>query len=277
MKKNTKIIIYDDTCPMCAAYTNAFVNTGLLEKEGRKNFTEIAPELLSLIDTKRCVNEIPLIDSNTHQVWYGIEAILEILNQKIPLIRKIGTLPTINWFLHKLYNFISYNRRIIVANQQPATGFDCTPDFNLRYRVFFMTVFLVFNTCMLFPLHHYLFGNSVFNTSTIQQLQWAHLTIVAINILLALKLGRKAGTEYLGQVNMLALITILLTVPLIVINKYWMITNSTINHIYLAGLTLIILNEYKRRMKYAEIVRLNPSIVFINIASIVCLSLYLIV
>ncbi|MEO6228721.1 MAG: DCC1-like thiol-disulfide oxidoreductase family protein [Ferruginibacter sp.] len=276
MKKNTKIIIYDDTCPMCAAYTNGFVHTGLLEKEGRKHFTEIAPELLALVDIKRCVNEIPVIDNSTSQVWYGIEAILEILNQKMPLIKKIGTMPTINWCLHKLYNFISYNRRVIVANQQPTTGFDCTPDFNVRYRIYFMAFFLVFNTWLLFPLHDYVFGNSVFSGSTIQQLQWGHLSIVVINIFLALKLGKKTGIEFLGQVNMLALITLLLSVPLILINKYLTITNSTINHIYLAGIAVVIVNEYLRRMKYAGILQLNPAIVLINVASIACLFFCLI-
>ncbi len=276
MKKNTKIIIYDDTCPMCAAYTNAFVNTGLLEKDGRKHFSEIAPELLALVDTKRCVNEIPVVDYHTSQVWYGIEAILEILDQKIPLIKKIGTIPTVNWCLHKLYNFISYNRRVIVASQQPATGFDCTPDFNIRYHIYFMSVFLLFNTWMLFPLHQYLFDNTLFRTTAIQQLQYGHLSIVAINILLSLKLGRKAGIEFLGQINMLALITVLLTVPLIFINKYFTITNSTFNHLYLTGVSLIIVNEYLRRMKYAGILQLNPAVVFINVASIAGLLIYLI-
>lgn len=276
MKKNTKIIIYDDTCPMCAAYTNAFVNTGLLQKEGRKHFTEIAPELLALVDIKRCVNEIPVVDYSTRQVWYGIEAILEILSQKMPLVKKIGNLPTVNWCLHKLYNFISYNRRVIVANQQPPTAFDCTPDFNLRYRIYFMAFFLALNTWLLFPLHHYVFGNSVLSGSSIQQLQWGHLFIVAINILLALKLGKKAGIEFLGQVNMLALITLLLSVPLILINKYLTVTNSTVNHIYLAGIAIVLINEYLWRMKYAEILQLNPAIVLINVASIACLLFYLI-
>lgn len=53
MKARSKVIIYDDGCPLCAAYTNAFVKTGMLAKEGRKNFNEIDPGLFAYIDQKK--------------------------------------------------------------------------------------------------------------------------------------------------------------------------------------------------------------------------------
>ncbi|MEP7144534.1 MAG: DCC1-like thiol-disulfide oxidoreductase family protein [Ferruginibacter sp.] len=276
MNTNSKIIIYDDSCPLCAAYTNAFVQTGLIEKERRKKFSAISPELLSLVDVNRAVNEIPVIDANTKQVWYGIDALLEILGQKLPFIKTAGNIKPVKWVLYKLYKFISYNRRVIVATRQPAGNFDCAPDFNLRYRMLFMAFFLVFNTLMLIPLQQNLLSASQFKTTSVQQLEWAHLILVALNITLALMLGKKAGIEYLGQVNMLALITILICVPLIIINKYGHQHNSTINSVYLGMGTIFIIIEYTRRMKFADIIPNYPWVVFINGISIASLLLYLI-
>ena len=275
MKTNTKIIIYDDTCPLCAAYTNAFVQTGLLERKGRQNFNSIQPELLALIDIKKGVNEIPMIDYETGEVLYGIDALLEILSQKMPMIKRIGNTMPVKWFLYKFYKLISYNRRVIVANQQPATGFDCTPEFNTRYRILFMSLFLVFNTLMLFPLHHSVLTISLFNSTSILQLQAAHFTLVTFNIILAIQLGKKHGIEYLGQVNMLALLTILLTVPLIMVNKYFHFQSALINDIYLLSLTVFIIKEYVRRMRFACIMQEHSRIVFINSISIAGLLLYL--
>ena len=41
MPTNNKIMIYDDSCPLCSGYTKLFVNMGLLSKGGRTPFTGI--------------------------------------------------------------------------------------------------------------------------------------------------------------------------------------------------------------------------------------------
>ena len=276
MNNKTKIIIYDDTCPLCAAYTNGFVQSELIEKENRIKFSNITPELLALVDIKRSVNEIPVIDVNTKQVWYGIDALLEILSQKLPFIKTAGNIKPIKWLLFKLYKFISYNRRVIVATKQSSNSFDCTPDFNFRYRVLFMMVFLIFNTMLLIPLQQYLLNASLFSTTTIRQLQAAHLTLVGLNIMLACSLGKKNGIEYLGQVNMLALIAIAFTIPLLLINKYFNLHNNDINNFYLGMLAIVIFGKYIRRMKFAGIISQYLLIICINGLSIASFLLYLI-
>ncbi len=273
---NSKIIIYDDSCPLCAAYTGAFVQTGLIDREGRKNFSTIQPDLLAMVDIKRSVNEIPVIDTSTKQVWYGIDALLELLSQKIPIIKTVGNFKPIKWILKKLYKFISYNRRVIVAKNQAAHSFDCTPDFNFSYRIIFMLVFLVFNTGMLYPLHHYLAGSAIFKSTTIRELQYAHTCLVVINITLAIFPGKKQGVEYLGQVNMLALVTIMSLIPLIIINKFPLLANTTIQNMYLGILTIFMIHEYTRRMKFAKIISQYPWIVVINGVSVITFLLYLI-
>jgi len=92
MKTSSKIIIYDDGCPLCAAYTFAFVAAGILNGQGRKNFSNIDTATFELIDKAKCNNEIPLVDTDTKQVWYGIDALLELLDSKIPFIKFVGNI-----------------------------------------------------------------------------------------------------------------------------------------------------------------------------------------
>lgn len=272
---NNKMIIYDDNCPLCSAYTNAFVKAGMINKDGRKDFSSIDKTLLEKIDAKRSVNEIPLIDTETKQVWYGIDALLEILQQKIPGIKTIGNIKPIKWFLQKLYKFISYNRRVIVAAEKKKEGFDCSPDFNARYRFLFLAFFLLFNSVMLFPLQEYVLGKSIFKSNIIS-LQVVHTVFVLINISIGLMLKRKDRYEYLGQINMIALIAILLCIPLILINSYFQFSDGLFNSYYLGILTLFVVHEYFRRMKYIGFNKRYKAIMLANIASLTVFLTYLI-
>ncbi|MEO7522861.1 MAG: DCC1-like thiol-disulfide oxidoreductase family protein [Ferruginibacter sp.] len=265
--KNNKIIIYDDSCPLCAAYTQGFVYAGLIQKDNRRDFTSIDPELLNLLDIKKCPNEIPVIDTETKLVYYGIDAIVEILQTKIPLAKKIIQFPGIRWPLTKLYKLISYNRRVIVASTATVGNFDCTPNFNYKYRLVFMISFLVFNTMMLFSVHKYIMINS-FSTISAMEFQVCHIALVALNLIIACCLNKKMAFDYLGQVNMLALATILATVPLMLLNKFHFIQHVFINNIYLLLLTFFVFKEYKRRMHFAGIIQTYPVIYIINLIGI---------
>lgn len=272
---NNKIIIYDDNCPLCAAYTNAFVKTGLLDKEGRQDFSSVPPELLANIDVQKSVNEIPLIDTKVNKVWYGIDALLELLGQKIPFIKTTGNLPPVKWLLQKLYKFISYNRRVIVAAAKKE-GFDCTPDFNVRYRFAFLLVFLLFNTWMLFPLQEYVLDKSIFN-SNIVKLQAVHFIFVFINVCIGLSLKKREGFEYLGQINMIALMAMLFCIPVILVNKWFALPNGLFNSFYFGMLAFFVLHEYIRRMKYIGFHRRFKWILAINISSLVLFITYMMV
>jgi predicted DCC family thiol-disulfide oxidoreductase YuxK len=272
MKPSNKIIIYDDACPMCATYTNAFVKCGFIKNENRVNFTTITPQLLSIIDIEKSKNEIPVIDSDTNEVYYGIDGLLEILNTKISFIKSLGNVKPIKWFLQKLYKFISFNRRVIVATEPATCNFNCTPQLNVKYRLFFALFFLLFNTIMLFPLHTWVIQNSIFKVDVIQ-LQIAHFLLVASNLLVAICINKRDAIEYIGQVNMLATLVIILFVPLIIINK---IANEPLilfNNAYMLGLTIFISNEYIRRMKFAHIL---PNYKWVPIVNAVCIFTFIV-
>ena len=135
-----KILVYDDNCPLCTWYSGLFVKYGFLKAGGRKPFSTLDNDLLLKIDFDKSRNEIPLLDISTNKVVYGIDALLEILDQKIPFIKATGNIAPLKWILKKLYKLISFNRKVIVAKKCGPGRIDCSPDNNYLYRFIFMAV-----------------------------------------------------------------------------------------------------------------------------------------
>jgi hypothetical protein len=276
MENNDKILVYDDACPLCVAYTSAFVKAGLLTADGRQSFSDVSAELLHTINYQRSKNEIPLLDPVTHKVWYGIDALLEILGSKCPAIKTIGHIKPVNWFLKKLYSFISYNRKVIVAAKASPLKIDCSPSFNLFYRVLFLLVFLAANTLMIYPVHQHLLLKMPGYSLSAGQLFLLHTAMVAINCILALFMPKQTAIEYLGQVNMLTLVTNLLLLPLLITDA-WLNLHSWINYLDLGLLTIVIFNEYFRRMHYAQILNRYKMVITINLVCVIGLFICLFV
>ena len=261
-----KILVYDDNCPLCTWYSGLFVKYGFLKAEGRKAFSTLDNNLLSKIDFNKSRNEIPLLDTSTSKVVYGIDALLEILDQKIPYIKATGNFGPLKWTLKKLYKLISFNRKVIVAKKCGPGRIDCSPDNNYLYRFIFMAVSLVFNTLMLVPLHDLLFSRLSYYHLNIWELQAAHSAFVIINCTLAFTFPKARAYEYLGQVNMLALSAILL------LSLLMAIAYLTFSELILAtGLIItsaFIFKEYARRMEYAGVLPNNRWIVSLNLLSL---------
>ncbi len=270
MKTDHYILVYDDKCPMCAAYTRLFVRTGILSNEGRQSFSTIDAGLFEKFDIERGKDEIPLVDTVSGKVYYGIDSLLELLNSKIPFIKSAGQFKPVYWFLKKLYKFISFNRKVVVAVKCSKGQFDCSPAFSYKWRSIFLAFFLCFNTLALFPIQQYVLANSIFNDSSIGYIQLIHALLVSSNIILALTMSRPRAFEYLGQVNMLATVAILFLLILAGFNSFMMV-NTIINNLYLLALLVFILKEYKRRMNYIDVIN-NKSIVAINI---ICVTAFL--
>jgi hypothetical protein len=273
MRNKDKILIYDDACPMCVWYTGAFVEGGLLSEAGRKPFSSLNTETLSKINWQRSKNEIPLLDTNTGEVIYGIDAMLEVLGQRFSIIQKIGNWKPVYFFLNKLYKFISYNRKVIVAKKTLPGTIDCTPDFNVFYRILFLAVFLTFNTLMLFPMHYGLLLKVPGYKLSVLQLQLVHTALVCCNCLMATIMGKHKAIDYLGQINMLAMLTILLLMPLLFLNR--VVASNGINIIYLSLLGLFVIKEYSRRMHFVNIPDKFSWIRIVNVASVVAFVLVL--
>ncbi len=268
-----KILVYDDNCPLCAWYSGLFVKYGFLNADGRKPFSEIDDRLLSKIDFNKSRNEIPLLDASTNKVVYGIDALLEVLDEKLPAIKVIGNIAPVKWILKKIYKLISYNRKIIVAKKCGVGKIDCAPDINYFYRFMFKMICLVLNTAILYPLHYNLFNKLSYYHLDINQLQVAHFAFVIINCILAFTFSKAQGYNYLGQVNVLALSVILLLLPLAILNQFFF--SELLSTIWLIATAAFIFKEYIRRMEYADVLSNSQWVVSMNLLSLTGFILFL--
>jgi predicted DCC family thiol-disulfide oxidoreductase YuxK len=268
-----KILVYDDNCPLCEWYSGLFVKYGFLKADGRKAFSTLDDSLISKIDFNKSRNEIPLLDTSTNKVLYGIDALLEILDQKIPFIKTTGNFTPLKWLLKRFYKLISFNRKLIVAKKCGAGSIDCSPDINYKYRFIFMAVCLVLNTLMLSPFQDHIFSKLSYYHLDLLQLQTAHFSFVVINCTLAFTFSKARGYEYLGQVNMLALTVILLLTPLFIINFFFFI--EWLSTAWLIIVAAIIFKEYARRMEYAGVLSKNRWVVSLNLLSLTGFILFL--
>jgi len=268
-----KILVYDDNCPLCTWYSSLFVKYGFLNADGRKPFSTLDDILLDKIDFDKSRNEIPLLDTSTNEVVYGIDALLEILDQKIPFIKATGNFAPLKWVLKRVYKLVSLNRKVIVAKKCGPANIDCSPDYNYLYRFIFMAVCLVFNTLMLYPLHNNLFSKLSYYHLELYELQEAHFVFVIINCTLAFSFQKAKRYEYLGQVNMLALLVILLLTSLLIIQ--FIFDSELLITIWLILTAAYIFKEYVRRMEYAGVLSNNKWIVSMNLLSVTGFILFL--
>jgi hypothetical protein len=272
--KTEQVIIYDSCCPMCAWYTGVFIRTGLLPANGRQTFNEIDHHTMRMIDPDISRHEIPLVDKETGEVRYGVEAILDIIGSRFPLVKRICSTKPLNRIIKFVYKTISYNRRVIVAAGKNNGGFDSTPDFSFKYRSVMLVLGCILNTLILFPLTASVFHNSLFATKDMMQVQLAHIVFVACNVFVATHFNRRDAFEYLGQVNMLALIAMLLTLPLILLNNVFIVP-AMVNNLALTVILFVIVKDYFRRMKYAGVLDNHSKAVPVNIFCLIMFLLYL--
>jgi predicted DCC family thiol-disulfide oxidoreductase YuxK len=137
-----KVIIFDDSCPMCRLYTKAFVKLDLLKSENRVGFANLESTILAQIDVDRARHEIPLFDKRTGETVYGLDALCLILASRCPWLSPFLNSRWTRAMLFPVYQIITFNRRVM-AGCGPKPGFDCTPDFNLFYRVLYFAVGLL--------------------------------------------------------------------------------------------------------------------------------------
>lgn len=153
------IIIYDDECPLCSLYTNGFVKSGLLDENGRKAFSAAAKNNVSNIDLTRACNEIALINTKDNSVRYGVDSLMLVVGNSIPVFKPIFNWKPFRFVMNLLYFFISYNRKVIAPGRTFEGSNQCTPSFNLTYRCLYMiftwlitSLILVYYSKLAYPL-----------------------------------------------------------------------------------------------------------------------------
>lgn len=128
------VIIYDDQCPMCELYTKAFVDTNMLEHNGRVRFTNLQASLGTKIDRARACNQIALIDTKAGTVTYGIDSLFKVIGHRFSWLMPLFKLAPFRWLMSILYAFISYNRKVIAPGAAFEAAHSCTPSLRVGYR-----------------------------------------------------------------------------------------------------------------------------------------------
>lgn len=139
-----KLVVYDESCPMCRVYTKGMVaadTSGCLNRIGNDQLTDKA--LISRLDLQRARHEVPLIDLDGGETLYGVDTWIYAFGQRNHSIEKLLSFRWLRTLLEKVYAFISYNRRIIITS---APGrwqlLDLQPEFRLAYRLTFVLLVL---------------------------------------------------------------------------------------------------------------------------------------
>lgn len=233
-------LLYDKDCPMCEVYSSTFIKCGMLEKEGRENFSQMSAENEILIDYNRAKNEIALINQNNREVSYGLDSLLVIIGNSFPTLEKIGRVKPIYWFFKKIYSFISYNRKVIVPSSGKITERSCVPSFNLKYRLLYIFFSLLLSSLVfenylskIFPLSRnfeIIFFFSVFGIMS--QIFFQHL-FSKINLY-----------NYMGNLMTVFLIGSFLLIPISFVKL-----NPIFYFFYFISVSLFMSFELRRRWK----------------------------
>ncbi len=248
MTTNSKIMVYDDNCPLCNAYTSAFVKMGLLNVEGRQAFSQVDAAIMCQFDKQKSRNEIPLLDTATNQTWYGLDAMLEVLNIKFPLVKKLANIVPIKWFLLRLYKLISYNRKVIVAIPKNSTAFDCTPDFNKKYRLLFLLLATIVGYVFINSAYQF-FNVKAFANISVTQVYIGFASFCLISWLVPLFINKSMAYHYWGQIAILVLLSVLLLSPLLLIGKI-ILLKALVKSLYALCVFAFLVKEIRRRKVY---------------------------
>ncbi|RYZ21371.1 MAG: DUF393 domain-containing protein [Chitinophagaceae bacterium] len=154
LKQHT--ILYDATCPMCRLYTGAFVTTGMLDRQGRAPYQELAAGACPLMDRARAVNEIALVNRETGEVTYGVESLFRILGHSLPVLRPLFRFHPFAWLAARAYAFVSYNRRVLMPARNDAA--DVPPAFHRGWRATFIVVAWLLTAFILYRYSHRMEG-----------------------------------------------------------------------------------------------------------------------
>jgi len=243
-------LLYDENCPLCSLYTTGFVKSGMLDENGRKSYCQLSDEEQSYVDLKRAPNEIALVNNVTKTVTYGIDSLIKVVGFSFPLIERIATIKPVNFILKKMYSFVSYNRKVIIpGNTKEENKLQCTPDFNHKYRFFFIGFALTITTFILFGFSNLI--TSLPKTNILREVILAFGQLVFQSLFL-LKLDQKTIINYAGNVMTVSLMGSLLLVPILILDQFINLPQFIV--LGWLGITVFIMfAEHFRRIKILKL------------------------
>ncbi|MBO9570893.1 MAG: hypothetical protein J7497_01585 [Chitinophagaceae bacterium] len=234
-------ILFDEQCPICNAYANSLVKSGMIESRAAYQQVDY-----SNVDMQRAVNEIALVNNKTGEVQYGIKSIFVVFGNSFPFLKPLFSFAPFVWVMSKLYLFISYNRRVIAPPHDPDAEYKIQPTLRKDYRVIYLLVtgfiaVFIFSRFMM-PLHT-LFA--VGNKYSEYLILFSHLIIqsVIVGVFYKEKLW-----AYAGNMMTVYLIGSFLLLPALIVSAFTGL-NYIVYLIYFIVVFILMLAMHIRRVK----------------------------
>jgi len=138
-------LVYDSDCPMCDLYTKGFINTGMLDTNGRVQYgcaraLSAGRQMPVSFNNERARDQIALVDYDNGTVIYGIDSLIRIIGHSFPWVGNILNLRLVKVPLSIFYSFISYNRKVIAPPKVFEKRGACTPAYHTGYRIAYIIV-----------------------------------------------------------------------------------------------------------------------------------------
>lgn len=258
-------IIYDDECPLCNAYTSAFVKNGMLAQNGRMPYKTYVDANEYNIDLQKSKNQIALINIKTGEATYGLDSMLKIIEHRYPFVKTLFSIKFIYWFFTKLYSFISYNRKVIAPAK--LTAHTCYPDFNVKYRIAFLffcwvvSCIILQQYAALFHFQHY----PKYLEAFLLLLQMPYQYFFMKNK------KKEAVLNYFGHLFFISFFGCVLLLPVLIFNNYFILPVQIILYYFFAVLLVLIIMHIKR----VALLELNTRLCFSWIAFRLLLLAYI--
>ena len=240
------MVLFDAECPMCQAYTLAFIKTGMLDNHGRAAYQNELNSSCPLIDKQRAVNEIALVNLQNGEVTYGVKSLFKIIGNAFPVFGPLFSLKPFEWLMSKLYAFISYNRRVIIPAQINNGSFGWQPSFKIQYRLAYLLFTWFCSGCILTAYAHLLKGVVPLGGAYREYIICGGQIIYQGLIISAFK--KEKLWEYLGNMMTISFAgSLLLSVMLGI--SHWFTTTPTAAATYFMAVAGLMFLEHIRRTK----------------------------
>ncbi len=244
------VLLYDEDCPLCQWYSNIFIKNKLLDSNGRESYIEAVEQNKYPINPVTAQNKIALVNTQTHEVFYGADSMVKILGNSFPIIETLYKLPPINWFIKGLYSFVSFNRKIVIPADCNKLS-TCSPTRSVFWRTYFILFFTLLNSyifnaltsaCLPFHASYLKYFIILFTLQLI--LSWV-----------ACKIFKEPNIyDYLGQIVFINfLCSLLLLIPLLIakILNYLSIPTDLLLYASGIGIAVFAFRQHQQRIKLA--------------------------
>ncbi len=240
------MILFDGECPMCKAYTNAFVKTGMLGAGGRAAYQNGMDGVCPLIDKQRAVNEIALVNMENGEVTYGVKSIFKILANACPVFAPLFAFNPFVWLMSKVYAFISYNRRVIIPAPVGSDSFAYQPTFKKNYRIAYL-LFTWFFTGLILTSYTRLLAPAIPLGGAYREFMICGGQIICQGIIVGIY-QKRSFWSYLGNMMTISFAgSLILLIPLIL--NHWFHMQPLFFILYFMAVAGLMFLEHIRRTK----------------------------